>query len=305
MLGRIVVISEDNRHLQLSRGFLEVKCTQTQEIVGRVPLDDIATVIAEAHGISYSNNLLVALAERGAPFVLCNSNHNAVGMLLSVDGNYQQGKRFDAQIAASLPLKKRLWASIVKAKLAQQAAVLTAIGINDVPVASLASRVKSGDPDNIEAQGARRYWPLLFGDDFRRNQNLSGVNALLNYGYTVLRACTARAVVAAGLHPTLGLHHKNEQNAMRLVDDLMEPFRPMVDVQVWQLKQRQEVDITQVTKRTLIQTLYQDMHTHKGASPVMTCIQDLATSLAQIFLGEEKRLALPLTSLPIDISAMS
>lgn len=302
MLGRIVVISEDSRHLQLSRGFLEVKCTQTRDIVGKVPLDDIATVIAEAHGISYSNNLLVALAERGAPFVLCNASRNAVGMLLSIDGNYQQAKRFDAQIAASLPLKKRLWASIVKAKLSHQAAVLKTVTGNDIPLASLMGKVRSGDPDNIEAQGARRYWPLLFGEQFRRNQSLPGINALLNYGYMVLRACTARAVVAAGLHPTLGLHHQNEQNPMRLVDDLMEPFRPMIDATVWQLVQKGQLDVMPDTKRALIQTLYFDMHTDKGASPVMVCVQNLATSLAQIFIGAGESLELPLPSLPLDVN---
>jgi CRISPR-associated protein Cas1 len=111
MLGRIVEVADDNRHLHLSRGFMVVQsATGDREILGQVPLDDITAVIANAHGLSYTNNLLVALAERGAPFVLCSANHNAVGMLMSIDGNFQQAKRFDAQIAASLPLKKKLWA---------------------------------------------------------------------------------------------------------------------------------------------------------------------------------------------------
>ncbi len=306
MLGRIVVISEDNRHLQVSRGFLVVKSTiDEHEELGKVALDDIATVIAEAHGISYSNNLLVALAERGAPFVLCGANHNAIGMLISIDGNYQQAKRFDAQIAAGLPLKKRLWASIIKAKLTQQAAVLNAVGVNDIPLKFLVAKVRSGDPDNFEAQGARLYWRMLLGQDFRRDQSSGGINALLNYGYTVLRACTARAVVAAGLHPTLGLHHQNAQNAMRLVDDLMEPFRPMIDINVWQLVQNNQTEVTSETKRSLIMCLYRDMHTSKGMSPVMVCIQDLATSLAQIFIGEKTTLDLPLVGVPLDQANIS
>src|SRR5690606_10653558 len=120
----------------------------------------------------------------------------------------------------SLPLRKRLWASFVKAKLQQQAAVLEAVGAPTAPLAYLVRKVKSGDPDNVEAQGARRYWGLLFGESFRRDRSADGANGLLNYGYTVMRAATARAVIAAGLHPSLGLHHSNDNNAMRLVDDL-------------------------------------------------------------------------------------
>jgi len=164
-------------------------------------------------------------------------------------------------------------------------------------------KVRSGDPDNFEAQGARRYWGLLFGDDFRRDQQAGGLNAMLNYGYTVLRAATARAVVAAGLHPTIGLHHSNEGNAMRLVDDLMEPFRPMMDLKVWQLYKQGEGQITPESKRALVRTLYDDMQTSAGATPVMVCTQKLAVSLAQIFMGEKDKLDLPLPGLPLSLAA--
>lgn len=304
MIGRIVEVADDRRHLFLSRGFLVVQDTEgKRKELGQVPLDDIAAVIANAHGLSYTNNLLVALAQRCAPFVLCAANHNAVGMLLSIDGNFQQAKRFDAQVAASLPLTKRLWAEIVKSKLKQQAAALEAAGAPSIPLSALVTKVRSGDPENYEAQGARRYWGLLFGNEFRRDQQASGLNAMLNYGYTVLRATTARAVVAAGLHPTLGLHHSNEGNAMRLVDDLMEPFRPMIDLKVWQLNRRGESLITAESKRALVSSLYEDMQTPAGATPVMVCIQKLATSLAQIFIGEKDKLDLPLPGLQIDMAA--
>ncbi len=254
MIGRIVEVADDKRHLFLSRGFMVVQDTEGErKELGQVPLDDIAAVIANAHGLSYTNNLLVALAERCAPFVLCAANHNAVGMVLPIEGNYQQAKRYDAQIASGQPLIKRLWAEIVKSKLQQQAAALEAAGAPYVPLQALVRKVRSGDPDNFEAQGARRYWGLLFGDDFRRDQQGGGLNAMLNYGYTVLRATTARSVVAAGLHPTIGLHHSNEGNAMRLVDDLMEPFRPVIDLKVWQLHKQGESELTPETKRALVQ----------------------------------------------------
>ncbi len=303
MIGRIVEVADDRRHLFLSRGFLVVQETDGErKELGQIPLDDIAAVIANAHGLSYTNNLLVALAERCAPFVLCAANHNAVGMLLTVDGNFQQAKRFDAQVSASLPLTKRLWAEIVKSKLQQQAAALEAAGAPTVPLSALVRKVRSGDPDNFEAQGARRYWGLLFGNDFRRDQQAGGINGMLNYGYTVLRAATARAVVAAGLHPTLGLHHSNEGNAMRLVDDLMEPFRPLIDLRVWQLNKQGEIVVSPGSKRALVKVLYEDMQTNMGATPAMVCVQRLATSLAQIFIGEKDRLDLPLPGLPLELA---
>ena len=271
--------------------------------MGQIPLDDIAALIANAHGLSYTNNLLVALLQRGAPFVLCGANHNAVGMLLPIEGNFEQAKRIEAQIAASLPTHKRLWAAVVRAKLEQQAAALEAAGAPSAPLSALSTKVKSGDPENLEAQGARRYWTLLFGSAFRRDQNGGGVNALLNYGYTVLRAATARAVVAAGLHPSIGLHHSHDNNAMRLVDDVMEPFRPVVDLKVWQLQRNGEDEVTPESKRALVRTLYEDMQTTAGATPVLVCMQRLAVSLAQVYLGERAKLDLPLPGLPIALAA--
>lgn len=304
MIGRIVEVADDRRHLFVNRGFMVVRDTEGAGAeLGQVPLDDIAAVIANAHGLSYTNNLLVALAERGAPFVLCAASHNAVGMLLPIEGNFEQSKRIEAQIAASLPTHKRLWASVVRAKLEQQAAALEATGAPAAPLSALAAKVRSGDPENLEAQGARRYWGLLFGDGFRRDQQGGGINGLLNYGYTVLRAAVARAVVAAGLHPSIGLHHSHDNNAMRLVDDLMEPFRPIIDLKVWQLRRQGEEGVTPEVKRALVRTLYDDMQTAAGGTPVMVCAQRLAVSLAQVYLGERDKLDLPMPGLPLALAA--
>lgn len=304
MIGRIVEVADNRRHLSMNRGFMVVRDTEGErKELGQIPLDDIAALIANAHGLSYTNNLLVALLQRGAPFVLCGANHNAVGMLLPIEGNFEQAKRIEAQIAASLPTHKRLWAAVVRAKLEQQAAALEAAGAPSAPLSALSTKVKSGDPENLEAQGARRYWTLLFGSAFRRDQNGGGVNALLNYGYTVLRAATARAVVAAGLHPSIGLHHSHDNNAMRLVDDVMEPFRPVVDLKVWQLQRNGEDEVTPESKRALVRTLYEDMQTTAGATPVLVCMQRLAVSLAQVYLGERAKLDLPLPGLPIALAA--
>ena len=303
MIGRILEIADDRRHLFVNRGFMVVRDSEgDRKELGQIPLDDIAAVIANAHGITYTNNLLVALAERGTPFVLCAANHNAVGVLITLDGHHVQSKRIEAQIAASQPTHKRMWAAVVKSKLEQQASALEATGAPSAPLTALIKKVKSGDPANVEGQGAKRYWGLLFGEGFRRDQSGDGINALLNYGYTIARSATARAIVAAGLHPSIGLHHSNDANAMRHVDDLMEPFRPVIDLKVWQLHQQGESHVTPETKRALVRTLYDDMQSAAGATPVMVCMQKLATSLAQVYLGEREKLELPLPGLPLTLA---
>lgn len=268
------------------------------EEVGRVALDDIAAVIASGHGLSYSNNLLVALADRNAVFVLCGPNHVPAGIVWPVSGHFAQAARMDAQLAAGRPLGKRLWQQLVKEKLAWQAALLTALGLPDTPLSALIPRVRSGDPTNVEAQGARRYWPLLFGSDFRRRRDGDGANRLLNYGYAILRAAAARAVAAAGLHPTLGLHHRSGRNPMRLVDDMMEPFRPLVDARVVALVRAGRDTVTADTKKVLAQVMYHDLETDEGTTPVATCIQRAATSLGQVYEGARAGLQMPVSGAP-------
>ncbi len=293
MIGRIVDIAEDHRHLARERGFLIV--SRRGEEIGRVALDDIAAVIVHAHGVTYTNNLLVELARRNAPFVLCDETHSPVGMLWPVDGHHLQAARMDAQIDAGRPLRKRLWAQLIREKLARQGAVLAEMGMPDAPLAALVARVRSGDPTNVEAQGARRYWPLLMGSDFRRDRNLPGANALLNYGYTILRAAVARAIIGAGLHPGIPLHHANQGNPMRLADDLMEPYRPFVDRRVRELLAVGLHEVDAVSKRELAHLLYQDIEDEDVTRPLCVCIERTATSLAQVFLGERETLLLPPT----------
>ena len=302
MIGRIVEIAEDGRHLALHRGFLTVSVKGAE--IGRLPLDDIAALIAQAHGLTYSNNLLVALADRGIPVVLCSANHMPAAFIWPVAGHHAQAGHMADQAAASKPLKKRLWTQIVQAKIKGQGAMLAQAGLPYGGFALLARKVKSGDPSNVEAEAARRYWPLLFGKDFRRNRSAPGTNALLNYGYTVLRAGVARAVMASGLHPSLGLQHCSRVNAHVLVDDLMEPFRPIVDREVWRLCQSEafqsgECDVTPEVKAELARIMIIDVPTQAGLSPLMTAAERLCQSLAHAFSGGEKKLALPLPALPL------
>lgn len=291
MMGRLVDISQDKRYLSLERGFLVV--ASGSEELGRVALDDIAAVIVSGHGITHSSNLLAALAERGIPFVLCGNNHHPVGMLWTTDGNYRQSGRMDAQLAAARPVQKRLWQQVVRSKLRMQATVLECVGAASAPLLHLADKVRSGDPENIEAQGAKAYWSLLFGSDFRRDRDAPGTNAQLNYGYAVLRAATARAVMAAGLHPGLGLHHRNALNPMRLVDDLMEPYRPLIDLRVHGLRSAGIEQLEPPNTKQLADVLYHDLPSPAGATPVMASVYRLAISLAQSYEGEVKQLDLP------------
>ncbi|AHE52386.1 type II CRISPR-associated endonuclease Cas1 [Sphingomonas sanxanigenens] len=246
-MERIVDIATDGRHLSAHRGFLIVAEDRTE--VGRVPLDDIAAVIVHAHGVTWSTNLIVALAERGAVMLLCGSNHHPAAICLPIDGHHAQNGRMRAQWEAKRPLAKQLWRSVIVAKIRWQGAVLEANGRTAGAFDLLARKVGSGDPDNVEAQAARRYWGLLMGDDFRRDREAGGTNAQLNYGYAVMRAMCARAVVAAGLHPSIGIHHANRGNAFALADDLIEPFRPLVDALTVRLNAAGIAEVTPAAKR--------------------------------------------------------
>lgn len=291
MIGRIIEISTDNKHLSVDRGFLIV--SEDKQEIGRVALDTIEAVIVYAHGITYSNNFLVKLAEQKSPLVICSSNFLPTSILMPIEGNYLQAGIMDAQISSTEPLRKRLWQQIVRAKLLQQASVLEYLDKPYVFLKNLAKKVKSGDSDNREGEGARKYFPMLFGKDFIRDRDSSGINTLLNYGYIILRSSVARAVVAAGLHPTLGLHHSNQFNPFRLADDLIEPFRPLVDMVVYKLIIDGKTELDKEIKLKLVNILSKNMPTLIGYTEVGFCIQSLATSLAQVYLGKRNDLEVP------------
>src|SRR6185312_9837279 len=234
-------------------------------------MDEVAAVVANAHGLTYTNNALVELSARGVPIVLCGPNHMPAAIVWPVDGHHVQTGRMNDQISATLPLKKRLWAQLVRAKILGQGATLAAIGAPHGGFYLLSRKVRSGDPENVEAEAARRYWPLLFGGEFRRDKDGPGVNGLLNYGYAVLRAGLARAVMAAGLHPSFGLKHSNRSNPMVLIDDLMEPFRPNVDREVCRLVQTGAREVDRDTKPALARIMVLDLPTNVGLSPLMVC----------------------------------
>lgn len=301
MLGQIVEIEGAGRRISLDRGFLCVAGPDGP--IGKAPLDDIEALILSNPAVSVTGQALAALAARGATVVVCGDNFRPAAYLLPVDGHHAQGDRVEAQAGASLPLRKRLWADIVRAKIAAQAAAVARGGANAAPIALLAARVRSGDPANVEALAAQRYFPMMFGPGFVRARDAGGANALLNYGYTVLRAATARAVVAAGLHPSLALMHRSRGDALRLADDLMEPFRPAVDVVVKALLKEGVADISVAAKRRLAGVLHHDFRTPDGVTPLSNLLARRAASLGHAFTGERKKLFLPLDPLPLPAEA--
>ena len=290
-MERIVDIATDGLSLSLHRGFLVV--TRNREEIGRVALDDIHAVILHAHGLTWTTNLVAALAERGAPIVFCGANHSPVAVTLPIAGHHAQGAKMRAQWEAGRPLFKQLWRRVIVAKIAMQGSHLAAHGLPEAGAfALLARRVRSGDPDNIEAQAARRYWPALMGAEFRRDRDAGGANGLLNYGYAVMRATLARAVIAAGLHPTIGIHHANRGNAFALADDLIEPFRPLVDALVLAMRDQGVETLDPPLKRRFARLIAFDLRVDGEASPVSVAATRLAQSLARSFQTGTPDLAL-------------
>ena len=302
-MDRIIDIATDGRHLSAYRGFLVV--SEDREEIGRVPLDDIAAVIVHAHGVTWSTNLIVALAKRGALMVLCGANHAPVAVCLPIEGHHGQNARVRAQWDAGKPLCKQLWREIVTAKIRWQATVLEARGIPASAFEMAIRRVRSGDPENVEAQVARRYWPLLMGEDFRRDRAAAGTNGLLNYGYTVLRSLLARSIVGAGLHPSIGIHHANRGNAFALADDLIEPFRPLVDALTVQLIARGIPEVTSPAKRAFAGLMTVDLQSELGTTTVSVAAGRLAQSLSRCFeTGRASDLVLPRPPSAIELASL-
>ncbi|MCW5719641.1 MAG: type II CRISPR-associated endonuclease Cas1 [Devosia sp.] len=299
-MERVVDIETDNLYLAVHRGFLTVHAGSEER--GRIALDDIGALIVHAHGTTWSTSVFTRLSDRGVPVVICGPNHAPAAIVWPLEGHHLQGARMRAQLSASRPLAKQLWKDIVRAKIAMQGETLARNGHEAGAFSLLSRRVRSGDPDNIEAQAARRYWKTLFGPGFTRDQEGEGINGLLNYGYTVLRAIVSRAICASGLHPTIGIFHANRANAFALADDLMEPYRPLVDQIVHDLVQDGRTAVTPETKQALTAITTLDLPGPLGLSPLSVQVQRFVHSLAQSFESGVVQLELP-NPPPIGVNA--
>ena len=258
----------------------------------RVPVEDIGLLILDAPTTTYTHSVLTEVLAAGAAVIPCGSNHHPAGMFLPQQ-NTLQVQRVADQAAASLPLKKRLWKQIVRRKIRNQAFVLPKDSPARKALVELASHVRSGDPANVEAQAARRYWRAMFGDGFRREREGASPNNFLNYGYMAMRAAVARALCGAGLHPSLGLHHHNRSNTFCLADDLLEPLRPVVDRKVLNLHRAGAEELDRQVKYDLLSVLTEEVALAGATGPVMVALERVVASLVRCYEGTDKELLLP------------
>ncbi len=274
----------------------------------KVPIEDIGVVILDAYQLTISQNLMSKLLDNNVALITCNKKRMPQGLLLNLDGHHIQQEKFRNQINASLPLKKQLWQQTIKQKINNQAYLLSLLTI--VAGSELqnmdywANSVRSGDPDNYEGRAAAFYWNRLFSEyleSFKRGRFEDEPNNLLNYAYAILRAITARSLVASGLLPTFGIHHHNKYNAYALADDIMEPYRPFVDFVVYQIVDEYQEDImegieieltTEIkSKLLIIPTL--DVIIDGEKSPLMIAMQRTTASLSACFDGSQRNILFP------------
>lgn len=269
-----------------------------QEAVKTIPIEDIGIVILDNKQITLTHGLLEALLNNNVAVITCGSNRMPIGLHLPLEGNTTQSERTQAQIEASLPLKKQLWQQTIQAKITNQAYVLKNCR-NEVVKNMLAwaKDVRSGDSDNLEARAAAYYWTNMFRDieGFRRGREGIPPNNLLNYGYAVLRAVIARSLVSSGLFPALGIHHHNRYNAYCLADDIMEPYRPFVDRLVAEIVDSGEdyQELTKNVKMKLLGIPVMDVIINGQRSPLMLASTQTTATLARCYLGEIRKIAYP------------
>ncbi len=262
-----------------------------------VPIEDLGMLILEHQQISLTHYLLDKLVSSNVAVVTCNDTHHPTGLLMPLESNTLQSERFRAQIDATEPMKKQLWQQTVKVKITNQAAVLKKWEGKYKVLENLADNVKSGDADNSEAVAAAHYWQNIFPPVWNFYRKRDGVppNNLLNYGYAIIRAGMARAIVGAGLLPTLGIFHRNRYNAYCLADDMMEPYRPFVDMVVRGIINKTSAveTLTPAHKVELLKIPAMDTLLNGEKSPLMVAMQRTAASLARCYMGEQRKLLLP------------
>lgn len=296
-----------------------------QRLLATIPCEDIGIVLVEEPGTTYTHAALTTLLKYDAAVVICGRNHLPAGLLLPFGEHTEVVWRIHDQLAVRKPLQKQLWRQLVQAKIRAQAANLPPGSAVRSRLLGLARQVRSGDPSNVEAQAARAYWSALFASvaqpspavespggagvspasigvgqasppaavPFRRDPDASGLNALLNYGYAVVRAAVARAIVSAGLLPALGIHHANRSDAFCLADDLVEPLRPLVDARVRDLARAGCGELNPTTKPELLKVLTAEVCTGQQTGPLMVALHRMVASLVRCFAGQAKALDIP------------
>ena len=271
--------------------------------MGSVPIEDLGVLILDNPQILITSALMGFLAEQNVSVIFTDAKHLPASLTIPFSANSIQTKILNSQIEISLPTKKRLWSQIISAKIANQARSLELCRREGAAaLKEIANRVKSGDPENLEAYAAKIYWRKLFGDGFRRDRDAADHNSLLNYGYAVMRAAAARSIVGTGLHPGLGINHKNQYNPYPLADDLVEPLRPFVVVRVYQIVNEmrpdadgseREIKLDRDTKKELLRLLGDECIYDGRKLPLMVALGYYAATVKQVMMGETDRPVIP------------
>lgn len=295
MIKRTVEISRP-AHLSLSRAQLVIKAKEGDAEL-TVPVEDLGVLVLDDSGITHSTAALLACMKNNVAVVLCDERHLPAGLLQPFEGHTLFQKHLRDQLDASQPQRKQLWQRIIQAKLKAQATILEKHTGNDAHLGKLAAQVRSGDPDNLEAHAARRYFSSLFGENFTRNPDLGGINSAMNYGYALLRAAVARSIVGSGMHPALGIWHKNQYNAYTLADDLMEPLRPSADSLIASRIAKHPLSDEPMLDRdwrtALLQLLQQDYRLGDRTFPLLVALQHYTSSIRQYLSREVEELETP------------
>lgn len=266
--------------------------TETRE--STIPIEDIGYIVIDHPEIYLSIPALNLLIDNNTAVIICNTNHLPNGMFLNLNSHHIQQEIFKNQINASAPLKKQLWQQTITEKITNQGILLQKITLKTNNFEFLASKVLSGDSSNMEGVAANFYWKSFFEHNFKRERFGDYPNNFLNYGYAILRAATARALSGSGLLNTLGIHHKSKYNAFALADDIMEPFRPIVDEKVAEIMQNySEQELNTQIKAELLQILTRTVYFKEEKSPLMVALQKTASSLQQCYTGERKKIKYP------------
>lgn len=262
-----------------------------------IPIEDIGFIVLDNPEIYLSIPAMNLLVENNTALIICSNNHLPNGMFLNLNSHHIQQEIFKNQIEASVPLKKQLWQHTIVEKITNQGILIEKISQQKNSFEFLASKVLSGDTTNMEGVAASQYWKTFFDTydiNFRRERFGDYPNNFLNYGYAILRAATARALSGSGLLNTLGIHHKSKYNAFALADDIMEPFRPLVDEKVFEIMQTyEEQELNTKIKSELLQILTRTVYFKEEKSPLMVALQKTASSVQQCFTGERKKIKYP------------
>lgn len=283
-MAKQTLVFESAKELSLSGGMIVITDKDSGEVVIR-PIEDVQMIMVDNHSVRITIPLITKLVKHNVGIVFCDEKHMPTSMMMDLDSNTLQSKRFQHQLSATVPMKKQIWKQIVEAKIRNQSLLLEKQGKGKGVLAQYYNNVKSGDSTNREAMAAKVYWKMLMGKDFVRDRWGHAPNPMLNYGYTILRAMVARSLMNAGLLPSIGVFHRNCYNAYPLADDIMEPYRPYVDQKVKELFVNGVKDICHEAKKAFLELFYSEI----PANAMMLS----SSTLASVYEGTDKTIVFP------------